>query len=69
MNRLRRPLTPGKPGRHGTLYRYRISYSVGDPGCLPMSWHCWAYDAQHAQDKWAEGNEGDYEQLTDPVRV
>ena len=46
-----KPVT--KPGEHGTLYRYVVTYTDrSDPGCPEMTWHCWAYNLEHAEDKF-----------------
>lgn len=51
------PKTPGKPGKHGTLYRYAVTYGEEhpQPGDPEMTWHTWAYDAAHAMDRFYEG--------------
>lgn len=63
----RKPLT--KPGKHGTLYRYRIAYEI-DPGVW-FTWSTWAYDADHAVDRWLETASDGYEdcQIKAPERV
>lgn len=49
-----------KPGPHGTLYRYSIVYTdQGDPGFGEATWNTWAYDSQHAVDRFYESPEGD----------
>lgn len=45
-----------KPGEHGPLYRFVIEY--GDPGESVMRWQCWAYDAEHALEKFNDSDEG-----------
>ncbi|MHB8330765.1 MAG: hypothetical protein ACYDDA_13725 [Acidiferrobacteraceae bacterium] len=52
------PIT--KPGAHGTLYRYAIKYrDAHDPCCPEMVWHCWAYNLDHAEEKfYGDGDEG-----------
>lgn len=42
-----------KPGRHGTLYRFRIVYKQrGDDACPEFTWSTWAYDVEHAADRF-----------------
>lgn len=58
---MKAPLT--KPGAHGTLYRYAVRYRDPiDDGRLPDVWRCWAYDAEHAEERFLEATEG-YEVL------
>ena len=46
-----KPVT--KPGEYGTLYRYVVTYTdKSDPCCPEMTWHCWAYSLEHAEDKF-----------------
>lgn len=49
--------TPGKPGKHGTLYRYEITYQDEnpDPGDPTFTWRTWAYDVAHAMDRFYDG--------------
>ena len=49
-----------KPGKHGTLYRYAITYTDrGDGGFGRDVWHTWAYDENHALDRfYDDGDEG-----------
>ena len=53
-----KPIT--KAGAYGPLYRYTIEYDDGpnDPGYPVTTWSCWAYTAEHALEKFAEGGEG-----------
>lgn len=47
-----------KPGRHGTLYRFRIRYTdVADPCCMPDDWYVWAYNAEHAEQKFFDSDD------------
>jgi hypothetical protein len=46
--------TPTKKGKHGTLYLYEIKYDI-DPG-VPHSWFTYAYNEEHAIEKWDESN-------------
>ena len=50
-----------KPGKHGTLYRYRIRYN-DNPAFGPLTeadsdWGCWAYDAKQAVEEFVEGRD------------
>jgi hypothetical protein len=48
-----------KQGAHGTLYRYAIEYTgENDPGCPTFTTSRWAYDAEHALDKFSGLDEG-----------
>jgi thioredoxin reductase (NADPH) len=49
-----------KPGKHGTLHRYRITYkgSENDPSALPMHYNVWAYNEEDARDKFNDNDEG-----------
>lgn len=49
-----------KPGKEGPLFRYRITYTgkENDPGMAPMTWNTWAYNLEHAEDKFYENDEG-----------
>ena len=45
-----------KPGKHGTLYLYRYEYfDPQDPAFPRTSNNVWAYDAEHAAEKIADG--------------
>lgn len=38
-----------KPGVHGTLYRYVVTYTDrSDNGCPEFTWYTWAYNLDHA---------------------
>ena len=53
-----KPLT--KPGKHGTLYHFVLTYGDDiDPSFGPMTWKTWAYDSEHALDKFYDSNDGD----------
>ena len=61
-----------RPGKHGTLYLFRVRYSPDGELCAPgeFSWTCWAYDEEHAQERWDDGNEDQgYVQAGRPTRV
>jgi hypothetical protein len=62
MSTLRRliskPLT--KPGKHGALYHYVITYTdSSDPDFPDMTWKTWAYDSDHALDKFYDSGDDD----------
>ena len=63
------PLT--KPGRYGTLYRYRIMYrgTEDDPGQLDQPWHCWAYNLEHAEEKFYDCGDDDGWRIVSLARV
>jgi hypothetical protein len=47
-----------KPGRHGTLHLYSVKYSCKlDPGFPPSAWSTWAYNREHAEDRFQESCE------------
>jgi hypothetical protein len=55
MTTRRNPATPvTKPGREGPLFRYATRYTGEDPGMPEMIWHTWAYNQEHAIDKFEE---------------
>lgn len=57
----RRSIT--KPGRHGTLYLYRIVYQ-DFPGPV-LDVHFWAYSREHAEERfWGPGEDLDWEILS-----
>lgn len=47
-----------KQGAHGTLYRYVVEYTDDDPGFGVAHWHCWAYNTEHAIDKFFDDDDG-----------
>lgn len=55
----RRPLALAyitKPGKHGTLYLYRIVYRNDGPDDLQrFTWRTYAYDTEHALNKFYDG--------------
>ena len=52
------PRYVSKPGAHGTLYRFRIVYrDLDDPGFPESDWLAWAYDAEHAEDKFYDSED------------
>lgn len=60
MSPAREPLT--KEGKYGTLYRYEITYSDavnGNDAMFYGTWRCWAYDSEHAIEKFTEGGDGE----------
>lgn len=52
-------LYASKPGRYGRLYLYGINYHdvPGPDGCYVGRWRTWAYNVEHAWEKWHDGNE------------
>ena len=48
-----------KVGKYGTLYRYRIGFRDPDPTCEVFYVRYWAYDRDHAIERFYEGPEGD----------
>jgi hypothetical protein len=48
--------TPTKPGKHGTLYLYEIKYTDDDPGFGENSWFTYAYNEDHAYERWQDSN-------------
>jgi len=66
-----RATSPGltKPGRFGPLYLYRIAYrDKDDPSCPVFRWNAWAYSAEHAEDKFFEGDDDGWT-IVSTVRV
>ena len=60
VSRTARSKPVSKPGPHGTLYRYSIIYTdQGDSGFGEATWNTWAYDPQHAVDRFYESPDGD----------
>jgi len=59
-----------KPGKHGTLWLYRIVYRDDDLGSPTFSWNTWAYDEDHALEKWY-GSDDDtgWKIVSGPTRV
>ena len=53
-----RPVT--KPGKHGTLYRYRVVYRgvEHDPAAPAFDACVWAYDEEHALEKLTDPDQG-----------
>jgi hypothetical protein len=48
-----------RQGVHGTLYLYAVRYTDrGDEVCPEFVWTCWAYNLEHAEDKFYETEEG-----------
>jgi hypothetical protein len=46
-----KPIT--KPGMHGPLFRYAIEYrDAYDPCCPIFTQHTWAYNLEHAEDRF-----------------
>lgn len=59
-----------KPGQHGPLYLYRFTYTdVSDPGFGQATWRCWAYDKEHAREKFFDTPDGDDWRVLKVARV
>lgn len=55
-----------KQGRHGTLYHFTIEYTDEcDSGFGTAHWRTWAYDQEHAIDRFFEGPDEGWK----PVRI
>jgi hypothetical protein len=62
------PIT--KPGQHGPLYRYVVEYTdTSDPGFGIQTWHAWAYNLEHAEEKFYDSNGEDGFEGTSIVSV
>ncbi|MGA8297091.1 MAG: hypothetical protein WB770_08630 [Acidimicrobiales bacterium] len=50
-----------KQGKEGPLFLYRITYTgqEHDPGMAPMTWNTWAYNLEHAEDKFYDTDDGE----------
>ena len=49
-----------KPGQHGTLYLYRITYrNAGQDDHERFTTRLYAYDVEHALDRFYDGSEND----------
>ena len=47
-----------KPGKHGTLKLYRVTYNDGPGSGMPEATaSLWAYSTEHAEERWLDGNE------------
>jgi hypothetical protein len=54
-----RPAFVTKPGKHGTLYRYVITYTDRtDDGFGEHMWCTWAYNLDHAEENFYANDEG-----------
>ncbi len=54
-----RPTFATKHGQHGTLYRYVITYTDrSDEGFGEHTWSTWAYNLEHAEEKFSANDEG-----------
>lgn len=53
-----------KPGNHGTLFLFRIAYrDKYDDACPRLSWNTWAYDVEHAVDRFHDSDDEGWEIL------
>ncbi|TXH43896.1 MAG: hypothetical protein E6Q97_33530 [Desulfurellales bacterium] len=58
-----------KPGQHGTLYLYRITYrNAGQDDHERFTTHRYAYNAEHAIDRFYDGAEDDGWQVVSAAR-
>lgn len=49
-----------KPGKYGTLYLFRLVYrDKGDFASPDFTWQTWAYNFEHAEDKFFESTPDD----------
>lgn len=54
------PRYVSKRGLHGTLYRFKIIYRDRvDAGSSDFDTYVWAYDAEHAEDKFFDSPDDD----------
>lgn len=60
-----------KPGKEGPLFFYRITYTgrEHDPGMTPMTWSTWAYNLEHAEDKFYDTDDGEGWEILSIARV
>ena len=60
-----------KPGKHGTLWLYRITYRDDSPGSPTFSGAWWAYDEAHALERFHDSDDGDtgWKIVSGPSRV
>lgn len=49
-----------KPGKHGTVYRYEIDYRSPDPGSPTFTTRMWAYDFEHALERFQDQDDPDW---------
>lgn len=59
--------TRTKPGTHGTLYRYTVTYLLDDG--VTSKWSTWAYDRDHAIAKFCNGDGWDYSDIVSVARA
>jgi hypothetical protein len=54
-----RPHFVTKPGKYGTLYRYKVIYTdASDPAFGQMEWFTWAYNLEDAEERFYDSDEG-----------
>lgn len=60
-----------KPGKHGMLWRYRITYRDDSPGSPTFPWATWAYNEDHALERFYDSDDGDtgWKVVSGPTRV
>jgi hypothetical protein len=54
------PKYDSKPGKHGTLYRWEIEYKSTDSGSPVFTTHTWAYNLEHAVERFFDGADEDW---------
>lgn len=59
---MRRPRT--KKGKYGTLYLYRIAYRDLDPACPRFTTKLWAYNREHAEERFFDPCDPDWKILS-----
>ncbi len=59
-----------KAGKHGTLYLFRFVYTDIDDSCCPdFDCSLWAYDREHAEDRFFDGPDADGWRIVSCARV
>jgi hypothetical protein len=60
-----------KQGKEGTLYKYKMEYEDPyEPGFGRSSWYCYAYNKEHAEEKFYDAGDDDgFEIVSGPSRV
>jgi hypothetical protein len=58
-----------KPGKHGTLYLYQIEYKDDSPESPQFSTRLWAYNLEHAEERFYEGLDSEGWRIISIARV
>ena len=59
-----------KNGVHGTMYKYAVRYQDEHDEHNNGLWHCWAYDGEHAIEKFYTSEDADgWVVVGNPTRV